>query len=90
METGWNTVRADGLVGKALDSDQEIGVQTSGFTKVRFNNAGTEAIWFTFMEILLHFSQCSAIFPSCAINFYLFSAFICNREGKLPLGNPSP
>lgn len=60
-------MRADGLVGKALDLHLRSGFKLLPSPKVRFNNVGKEAIQFAFMEALLHFSQCFLFSPHVAV-----------------------
>lgn len=90
-------MRADGPVSAALDSDQEVWVQIPGFTKDQVCVHCVASCLTGGNAVCLHGSFASFfIFPLAwlweihAINFYLFSAFICNRERSLPLGCPSP
>lgn len=51
-------------MGKAQDSTRRPGFRSLASPKARLKSAEKEVMLFTFMEALLHFSQCSAIFHS--------------------------
>ena len=64
------------------------GLELLASAKVRISSVGKQAMKLPFIEVLLQFSQPSAIFSIKwlykihLINFYLFLAFICNTKGN--------
>lgn len=64
-------------MGKALDSARKIGFRSLASPKASLKSVGKEAMLFTFMEVLFHFSQCFAIFHSHHCGKFAPLASIC-------------